>query len=85
MLEHVKDYDKAANELCRVAQKACFVAWSPNKYSVYDFGHLDAPVTIFSKPMARQVAKWWHGLRRTRVIQIDYNRTENRFIYRQHM
>jgi ubiquinone/menaquinone biosynthesis C-methylase UbiE/uncharacterized protein YbaR (Trm112 family) len=65
MLEHVKDYDEAANELCRVAQKACFIAWSPNKYSVYDFGHLDAPVTIFSKPLARQVAKWWHGLRRT--------------------
>jgi len=65
MLEHVKDYDKAANELCRVAQKACFIAWSPNKYSVYDFGHLDAPVTVFSKPLARQVAKWWHGLRKT--------------------
>jgi ubiquinone/menaquinone biosynthesis C-methylase UbiE/uncharacterized protein YbaR (Trm112 family) len=65
MLEHVKEYDKAANELCRVAQKACFIAWSPNKYSVYDFGHLDAPVTIFSKPLAGHVAKWWHGLRRT--------------------
>lgn len=80
MLEHVKDYGKAANELCRVAQKVCFIAWNPNKYSVYDFGHLDAPVTIFPKLFARRVAKWWHMLRRTgRSYESIINDLDNTF------
>jgi ubiquinone/menaquinone biosynthesis C-methylase UbiE/uncharacterized protein YbaR (Trm112 family) len=65
MLEHIKDYSKAANELCRITKKVSFISWNPNKYSIYDFGHLEAPVTLLPKSIAPQVAKWWHGLRKT--------------------
>jgi uncharacterized protein YbaR (Trm112 family)/SAM-dependent methyltransferase len=65
VLEHICDYDQALREMCRVCREVLFVAWVPNKLSVYDFGHLDAPVAIFPKSIGKWVALLWHRLRRT--------------------
>jgi uncharacterized protein YbaR (Trm112 family)/SAM-dependent methyltransferase len=65
VLEHVRDYDKALEEMCRVIKDALFLSWGPNKFAVYDFGHLDAPVAIFPRPLADKVALIWHKMRRT--------------------
>lgn len=67
MLEHIREYDKAIKEMCEVTKDVCFVSWNPNKFSLYDFGHLDAPVTILPKAMAKYVAIMWHRIRRTGV------------------
>ncbi|GAG01367.1 unnamed protein product, partial [marine sediment metagenome] len=65
MLEHIKDYDNAIKEMCEVAKNVSFIAWNPNKLFVFDFGHLDAPVAIFPKKIAKYIAIWWHRIRRT--------------------
>lgn len=65
VLEHVRDYDMALEEMCRVIKDALFLSWGPNKFAVYDFGHLDAPVAIFPRPTADRVALLWHKMRRT--------------------
>jgi ubiquinone/menaquinone biosynthesis C-methylase UbiE len=64
MLEHVKAYRQAVVELCEVAKECLFLAWNPNKFSLYDF-HVDAPVTLLPKRLAKHVAIGWHALRRT--------------------
>lgn len=66
MLEHIKEYTKALTEMCEVAKETCFVCWGPNKFFIYDFGHLDAPVSIFPKKMAKYIAVLWHKIRKTR-------------------
>lgn len=65
MLEHVKQYDKALKEMCEVTKHICFICWNPNKFFLYDFGHLDAPVTIFPKEIAKYIAILWHKIRKT--------------------
>lgn len=65
MLEHIKEYDKVLEEIGSVTKKICFIAWNPNKFSLYDFGHLDAPVTIFPKAIAKCIAILWHKIRKT--------------------
>ncbi|MCK4282762.1 MAG: methyltransferase domain-containing protein [Candidatus Brocadiae bacterium] len=65
LLEHVEDHDKALAEMCEVARETLFVCFGPNKPSVYDFGHLDAPVTVFPKSVRKYVAILWHRVRRT--------------------
>ena len=65
MLEHIKKYDAAIKEMCEVARSVLFISWNPNKFSVYDFGHLDAPVTIFPKKIAICIAILWHKMRKT--------------------
>ncbi len=64
-LEHIRDYDRALMNMCRVTKNVLFISWNPNKFSFYDFGHLDAPITIFPKSIAKYVALIWHLLRRT--------------------
>ena len=64
-LEHIPDYKKAITEMCRVTKQTLFLCWNPNKYSLYDFGHVDAPVTIFPKSVAKYLAFAWHKIRRT--------------------
>jgi len=66
MLEHIREYSMALHEMCRVTRKALFVSWGPNKYFVYDFGHLDAPITIFPKNIAKNIAIFWHKVCNTR-------------------
>lgn len=65
-LEHIPNYKQAINEMCRVSRDALFLAWNPNKFFVYDFGHLDAPVAIFPKSIAKYVALIWHKIRQTK-------------------
>jgi uncharacterized protein YbaR (Trm112 family)/ubiquinone/menaquinone biosynthesis C-methylase UbiE len=64
-LEHIEEYRKVVTEMVKVTKHTCFIAWSPNKLSLYDFGHLDAPVTLFNKNIAKKVALAWHRMRRT--------------------
>src|SRR3989304_6899919 len=71
MLEHIKEYDKALIEMCEVTKETCFVCWSPNKFFLYDFGHLDAPVSIFPKNMAKYIAVLWHKIRKTHRSNIS--------------
>lgn len=65
MLEHVADHDSALGEMCRITKSVMFLCWGPNKFFLYDLGHLDAPVTVLPKPLGRWVALIWHRLRRT--------------------
>jgi uncharacterized protein YbaR (Trm112 family)/SAM-dependent methyltransferase len=67
MLEHVEAHDVALDELSRVTKAALLLNWGPTRFSVYDLGHLDAPVTLLPKGVARHVAFLWHRLRRTGV------------------
>lgn len=71
MLEHVQNYDKAIIEMCEATKGICFVSWNPNKFSIYDFGHLDAPITILPKKVAILVAILWHKLRKTGRTKIS--------------
>lgn len=65
LLEHVPDHDRALEEMCRICGETLFVCWGPNKFSGYDFGHLDAPVTVFPKSIGKRIAVLWHRIRRT--------------------
>lgn len=65
MLEHVEAYDAALDELGRVTAAALLLSWGPTRFSVYDLGHLDAPITLLPKSVGRLVAFLWHRLRRT--------------------
>jgi ubiquinone/menaquinone biosynthesis C-methylase UbiE len=65
MLEHIPDHTAALHEMCRTTRAVLFVAWGPNKNSLYDFGHLDAPVTLFSRKNAKKVAILWHKMLKT--------------------
>ena len=65
MIEHIENYKKVIQEMCEVTKNICFVGWNPNKYFIYDIGHLDAPITLFPKKIARYVAIAWHRIRRT--------------------
>ena len=67
MLEHVEAHDVALDELSRVTKSTLLLSWGPTRFSVYDLGHLDAPVTLLPKSVARHVAYLWHRLRRTGV------------------
>jgi uncharacterized protein YbaR (Trm112 family) len=67
MLEHVEAHDLALDELSRVTKTAMLLSWGPTRFSVYDLGHLDAPVTLLPRSVARHVAFLWHRLRRTGV------------------
>jgi len=55
MLEHIQGYDDALREMCEVTKDILFVCWNPNRFFLYDFGHLDAPITILPKSMAKCV------------------------------
>lgn len=65
-LEHIKEYRRVVASICSVAKVAAFIACGPNKFSIYDFGHLNAPVTLFPKLIGRYVAYAWHALLRTK-------------------
>lgn len=65
MLEHIEEHDKALADMCRVAKKALFICFGPNKFSAYDIGHLDAPIAIFPKRVGKYIAILWHRIRRT--------------------
>lgn len=67
VLEHVEAHDAALDELSRVTRAALLLSWGPTRFSAYDLGHLDAPITLLPKPLGRQVAFLWHRLRRTGV------------------
>lgn len=67
MLEHVEAHDAALDELARVTKAALLLSWGPTRFSVYDLGHLDAPVTLLPRAVARHVAFLWHRLRGTGV------------------
>lgn len=65
MLEHVEEHDRALREMCEVAREVFFLCFGPNKFSLYDIGHLDAPVALFPSSVGEYVAILWHGIRRT--------------------
>lgn len=74
MVEHIENYKRVIQEMCEVTKNICFVGWNPNKYFLYDIGHLDAPITIFPKKIARYVAIAWHSIRRTGRTKINITR-----------
>lgn len=68
-LEHIKEYRKVVESICTTAKTAVYMTWGPNKFSVYDKGHLNAPVNLFPKSIAKYVAYAWHALIRSKVTQ----------------
>lgn len=64
-IEHIQNYERALREMCYVTKHIFFVSWNPNKYFLYDIGHLDAPITIFPRKIAYYVAIFWHKIRKT--------------------
>lgn len=60
VLEHISAWEKATEEMARISKNA-FICYGPNKWSLYDLGHVNAPlVTILPVKIGAGVAYLYH-------------------------
>jgi uncharacterized protein YbaR (Trm112 family)/ubiquinone/menaquinone biosynthesis C-methylase UbiE len=60
-LEHIKNYKMALRNIQRTRKQA-FIFYSPNKFSIYDFGHLNAPITILPRKIIPYATFIWQKI-----------------------